>query len=101
MVSVTVPVDDELKKDIERFSWVNWSDVAREELLKKEIFESYIKTGELSDEDEGFCEEMDWHPVDELELKEEFVKRLKKKSKEPAKGKAMSPEELKRWLDGL
>jgi hypothetical protein len=62
MVTLTVSIPDELKK--------------------KEIFERYIKTGELSDEDWMFCERIDWHPVDELPLKEEFVKRLKEARKE-------------------
>ena len=57
---------------------MNWSEVAREEILKKEIFETYIKTGKISKEDLEFCNKMDWHPVDELALKEEFVKELKK-----------------------
>ena len=39
--------------------------------LKKDIFERYVKTGELSDEDGIFCERIDWHPVDELPLKDE------------------------------
>jgi hypothetical protein len=52
-----------------------------DELKKKDIFERYIKTGELSDEDWMFCERIDWHPVDELPLKEEFVKRLKEARK--------------------
>ena len=40
--------------------------------------EKYLKTGELSDEDWQFCDRIDWHPVDDLPLKEEFIDRLKK-----------------------
>lgn len=61
--------------------------------LKKDIFERYIKTGELSDEDWMFCERIDWHPVDELPLKESFVKELEKARDEPS-GKSMTLEEL-------
>ena len=61
--------------------------------LKKRIFERYIKTGELSDEDWMFCERIDWHPVDELPLKESFVKELEKARDEPS-GKSMTLEEL-------
>ena len=61
--------------------------------LKKRIFERYIKTGELSDEDWMFCERIDWHPVDELPLKESFVKELEEARDEPS-GKSMTLEEL-------
>ena len=37
----------------------------------------------ISDEDWKFCNKIDWHPVDELPLKEEFVKDLKKRKKGP------------------
>jgi len=62
--------------------WVNWSEIAREEALKKIIFENYMKTGKITDEEWEFCEKIDWHPVDELPLKEEFKKELERKKKE-------------------
>jgi len=82
MVSVTVPVEDSFRVRLKAFLWVNWSEVGREESLKKEIFDRYIKTGKLSDEDWKFCEEIDWYPVDELPLKEEFKKELESAKKE-------------------
>ncbi len=82
MVSITVPIEDSLHSEIERFSWVNWSDVVREKLMKREIFEIYVKTGTISDEDWEFCEKIDWHPVDELPLKDEFIKELKAAKRE-------------------
>lgn len=85
MVSMTFSVDDASKHSMERLSWVNWSDVGRREALKQEIFIRYIKTGEVTDEDWKFCEEIDWHPVDELPLKEEFIKGLEKAEKGPFK----------------
>jgi len=42
--------------------------IGREEVLKKEIFERYLKTDRLIDEYWEFCEKTDWHPVDELPL---------------------------------
>ena len=82
MVSVTVPLEDKLKAKMDLFPWVNWSESAREELMKKRIFEEFLKTGKLSDEDWKFCEKIDWHPVDELPLKKSFIKKLKKAEKE-------------------
>ncbi len=53
-----------------------------EELKKKIIFGSYLKTGTLSDEEWKFCESIDWHPVDELPLKEGFIKKIEQRKKE-------------------
>ncbi len=78
MVSLTLSVSDEFRNEIKEFIWVNWSEIAREESLKRLIFENYIRTGKLTDEEWEFCEKIDWHPVDELPLKEEFIKKLEK-----------------------
>lgn len=51
--------------------------------MKKLIFENYLQTGNVSDNEWAFCEKMDWHPVDELPLKEEFKKELEKRKKGP------------------
>jgi len=82
MTSLTLSVSEEMKKNLRNFLWVNWSEIAREEAIKKLIFENYIKTGNLRDKEWEFCEKIDWHPVDELPLKKEFVKRLDKIKKE-------------------
>lgn len=82
MACITVPLDKKLKNRIKKYPWINWSEVAREEVLKKEIFETYLKTKKISDEDWAFCEKIDWHPVDELPLKKEYIKKLEKARKE-------------------
>lgn len=82
MAMVTVPVPDELYRKMEHFSWVKWSEVARNSLRKREIFEKYIRSGELSDEDGEFCDKIDWHPVDEISLREDFVQKLEDSKKE-------------------
>ena len=82
MTSLTLSVADEFKNKLKVFMWVNWSEIAREEAIKKLIFENYIKTGSITDEEWKFCEKTDWHPVDELPLKEEFKKELERRKKE-------------------
>lgn len=82
MVSVTLSIDDSFKEELNQFNWVNWSEVAREETKKKIIFEKYLKTGKVSDKDWKFCEKIDWHPVDELPLKKEFIEKIKRTKKE-------------------
>ena len=69
-------------------------------LMKRDIFVRYKQTGEITDEDWEFCEKIDWHPVDELPLREEYVKKLKQIEKGPH-SKAMTLEELDKWFDDL
>ena len=80
MVSFIVPLNNELKNRLETFPWVNWSEVVRESLMQKEIFEGFIRTGKLSNDDHVFCKRMDWHPTDWLPLRDSFVSELKKAS---------------------
>lgn len=82
MASLTLSVTEEMKSELKSFVWVNWSEIAREETIKKLIFENYLKTGTLSDEEWEFCDKIDWHPVDELPLKEGFKKELERRRKE-------------------
>ena len=82
MASITLSVSEGLKNELKSLSWVNWSEIAREETLKKLIFEDYMKSGKISDDEWRFCEKIDWHPVDELPLKEEFIKKLEAVKKE-------------------
>lgn len=82
MVSVTLSITDHFKEQLRHFQWVNWSQIAKEETRKKLIFEKYLQTGEVSDEDWKFCDTIDWHPVDELPIKKEFLEKLKNAKKE-------------------
>jgi len=100
MACITISVEKSFKERLERFSWVNWSQIGREELLKRYIFDKYVKTGNLSKDEEKFCETVDWHPVDELPLKEEFIKKIKKIQRYPHT-KPMTPAEAKKWLEEL
>ncbi|MDK2947848.1 hypothetical protein SAMN04488589_0066 [Methanolobus vulcani] len=83
MTTMTVPLDDELYDKIHKLSWVRWSKVAQDGIRKRKIFETYMRDKEISEDDAVFCEMIDWHPVDELPLKEEFIDKIKKIAKEP------------------
>lgn len=82
MASVTLSITNQFKEQLKHFQWINWSEIAKEETRKKLIFEKYLETKEVSDEDWKFCDEIDWHPVDELPIKKEYLKKLKKIKKE-------------------
>lgn len=99
MASLTLSVSEEIKHQLKEFLWVNWSEIAREEALKKLIFENYIRTGILSDEEWEFCEKIDWHPVDELPLKKEFIEKMKRIKKEKSI-KFKSIADLKKMIEG-
>lgn len=36
MASAVLTIPEEIKSELKRFSWVNWSEFAREELIKQE-----------------------------------------------------------------
>ena len=100
MAGITMQVEQELKEEIDEISWVNWSAIARGEVMKKAIFDSYIKTKKLTAEEQKFCDAVDWHPVDWLPLKESYLKELKKGMK-GRHSKPMSAEEFKKWCEKL
>ncbi|MEK6895886.1 MAG: hypothetical protein AABX12_00295 [Nanoarchaeota archaeon] len=82
MASITLSVNEELKNQLKKFQWINWSEIAREETIKKLIFEHYLRNGDITDQEWAFCEKIDWHPVDELPLKEEHKKEMERRKKE-------------------
>ncbi|MGB9929128.1 MAG: hypothetical protein ACPK85_12100 [Methanosarcina sp.] len=77
MTAIKIPISDEIYEEMEHFSWVKWSEIARNFLRKRAIFEKFVRYDELSGEDVDFCDEINWHPADELYLKGEFVQKLK------------------------
>ena len=97
MACITISVDKTFKERLSKFPWINWSEIGREELLKRYLFEKYIKTGTLTADEERYCDHIDWHPVDELPLRKEFIHKLKT-IKKGSSSKPMAPEQLKRWF---
>lgn len=100
MVSITITLEDELKAKVDKLSWVNWSEVGREDAMKKSIFEKFIKTGALSGEDQEFCDSINWDPIDELKVREEYVEKIKGIVKGPH-SKPKTLEEFNKWCDSL
>ena len=77
MASIMASLSDSLKEDIKKFSWVNWSEVAREAFIKK------IKKLEALERFERLLDKSKFSEKDVLELsrkvKEERLKQLKDK----------------------
>lgn len=82
MVSITVSVSDEIGDRMDRFPWVNWSEVVRTCLVKQEIFEEFMRSGKIGKNDWKFCKNIDWHPVDWLPIKKSYVRELERIGKE-------------------
>lgn len=58
MVSVTISIDAKSKEEMQRFAWVNWSEVAREIFMKRlkdqeklENINQLLQNSTLTDED--------------------------------------------------
>ena len=58
MVSVSFTISDELKVKMDKLSWINWSEVAREEAIKREMlhedfweFNRIVSKSKLTEED--------------------------------------------------
>jgi len=79
MVSLSFNIEDDAFKALDNFNWVVWSEIARIECRKQTILKKYLVDRKLSASDMAFCDESDWHPVDELPLKKSFVDSMKRK----------------------
>lgn len=55
MASLTFAVDEELKSDISKFSWITWSELIKQELKKRlefiEFLDSKLDKSEFSEKD--------------------------------------------------
>ncbi|MEK6951668.1 MAG: hypothetical protein AABX29_01505 [Nanoarchaeota archaeon] len=43
MASVTLTLPEEVKQDLDKLPWVNWSELAKEEFIKKTLQEIMLK----------------------------------------------------------
>lgn len=87
-MNITLSVSGELEKLIKKHPEIKWTGVARqamfseaEKLQKLELLRKLVDKEPISDADFEWMDRHDWHPVDEMELKPEFVKEVQKRSK--------------------
>ena len=88
-MNITLSVSGELEKLIRKHSEIKWTEVARqgmlseaEKLQKLELLRKFVEKEPISDEDFEWMDKHDWHPVDEMGLRPEFVKESLHISKE-------------------
>ena len=72
MTNLTLSIPEELKKEMEKFSEINWSEVARDSIKKKIAQLSFLK---------GFRMDSDITPEEALKLGKEINQLLVKRYK--------------------
>lgn len=101
MPNILLTFDDKQAKLLNKFSSENWSFIARVEANKRRISEYFKKTSSLLDEDWPFCEEHDWHPIDEYPFKKSFIKKMEQLQKNRSSSKKMTFTQLKEKMNIL
>ena len=88
MSNVTLYLPDAVKHEMESLSEIKWSEVVRkailaklEEIRKLELLRKYVEKEPFTDEDLRWMDNHDWHPVDENQMRLDFVKEVKRRSK--------------------
>ncbi len=107
-MNITLSIDKNLEAIIKESKYIKWTEIARDairekaiELKKEELFNRYMKKEKLSDKAHKWMEEIDWHPVDELELKDVFVKEIKKIKIENKNRKITKIKDINKHFDNL
>ena len=76
MGTITITLSDEVKAELKRFSWVNWSELAKVELIKEEQKRKLFKEAEKILSKSKLTEEDAKKLADEVSLS--LAKRYKK-----------------------
>ena len=92
MANITLSISDAIRAQMDQHSEIKWSEVAKSaiaakviELRKLSILKKYMDKEPIPDADWLWMDEHDWHPVDELPMKKEYIKSLKASMKAPTK----------------
>jgi len=86
-MNLTLSIPKDIEETMKELPKIKWTVVAREAINQRKlvILDRYLRRKELTDKEYAFMDRIDWHPVDELELREEYVKKLKRIEKQKAK----------------
>ncbi len=87
MSNITLYLPEEVKKQIDSYSEIRWSEIVRKAILEKlfelkklQLLKKYVEKEPFTDEDLAWMDQNDWHPVDEQQMKLAFVKNVEKRS---------------------
>lgn len=80
MANITLSVPNEVKREMENYDEVKWSEVAKKAIIEKvnqlrklEILRKYLEKEPFNQSDIAWMDENDWHPVDERGMNRKFV----------------------------
>ncbi len=100
MSNITLYLPDNVKKAVDAYAEVRWSEIVRQaiisklaELKKLELLRKYVEREPFTAEDLEWMDGNDWHPVDERQMKLGFVREVQKRAKRRAV-KAKSVDEI-------
>jgi len=87
-VNITLSVSGELEKLVKGHPEIKWTEIARqgmlseaEKLKKLSLLRKFVDKEPLSEDDFVWMDEHDWHPVDEMNFKPEFIREVTKREK--------------------
>jgi hypothetical protein len=85
VANMTLAVPKEVLEEMKNHPDIKWTHVAREALIAKadrmrklDILEKYLDKEPFTEEEVKWMDERDWHPVDERELRKDFVSKIEK-----------------------
>jgi len=91
-LNITLSVSGETEQIVKKNKHVKWTEIARcaikeeaEKQKKLQILGEYLDKKPISKDKWAWMEKNDWHPVDEMEFKPEFVERIIKTKNQKGK----------------
>jgi hypothetical protein len=100
-LNITLSVSGETEEVVKKNRHIKWTEIAREAIAdaaerqkKLLVLESYLDKKPISKKDWEWMEKNDWHPADEMELKQDFIEKMSNKKKQKIR-KISSLDELK------
>lgn len=87
-MNLTMSLSGEEEQIVKGNRHIKWTEVARKaireealKLKKLQLLSRYLDKKPISAEEWRLMDKIDWHPVDEIELKDSFVKEILKASR--------------------
>lgn len=88
-MNLTMSLSGEEEEIVKRNRHIKWTEIARKaireeavKVRKLEMLSKYLDKKPITGDEWRLMEKIDWHPVDEIELKESFVGQVLKASRE-------------------
>ena len=91
-MNITLSVSGKLEQLVRGHPEVKWTSIARgameekaSQVVKLEILRKYVDNEKFTKEEISWMDENDWHPVDEKQIKQQFIAEVQQSRSEKAK----------------